>query len=266
MMRIYPKKEYNLKKTLINSGQSFCWFEQDDWLITGVSKGDSKNNKNEVIKVKQEKDFIEVDSNINEVDYIKSRLGLNSKNREMLEVLENTEFINFEIDSELRIVEDPLFQTTISFINSSANNIKRIRNSQQKIYESGEMIGFKDKRYNIYPSPPKLNNIDLSDKGLGYRKSYIEDTTQKFCDGFRDKIGGNNLEKDKELLMSLDGVGEKVSDCICLYSLGYTSVIPVDTWIDKYLDEKNLSVSSIKDKLGKNSGLWQLQVYNKYRD
>ncbi len=38
--------------------------------------------------------------------------------------------------------------------------------------------------------------------------------------------------------MDLPGVGEKVADCVLLFSLGFSQAFPVDTWIKKGMEEE----------------------------
>ena len=41
----------------------------------------------------------------------------------------------------------------------------------------------------------------------------------------------------REKLLSLDGVGEKVADCIMLFSLKRFDVFPVDVWVRRVMNE-----------------------------
>ena len=49
--------------------------------------------------------------------------------------------------------------------------------------------------------------------------------------------------------MTIKGVGEKVADCVCLFSLGFFEAFPVDTWIKKAMDSLyGVSEKEIKEK------------------
>ena len=95
--------------------------------------------------------------------------------------------------------------------------------------------------YYAFPTPDKMKNLtadDLTDIKCGYRSEYIIDAVNKIANG---EISYNELinmpyEKAKEKLMTIKGVGERVADCVCLFSLGFFEEFPVDTWIKKAMD------------------------------
>lgn len=77
----------------------------------------------------------------------------------------------------------------------------------------------------------------LKREKFGYRAAYIVNAAERLS-----ALGGRswllNLQKEnvsyqtaREQLMTLPGIGPKVSDCICLMSLGHLDAIPVDTHI-----------------------------------
>ena len=43
-------------------------------------------------------------------------------------------------------------------------------------------------------------------------------------------------EKAKERLLTIKGVGEKVANCVLLFSLGYRNAFPVDIWIKRIME------------------------------
>ena len=55
----------------------------------------------------------------------------------------------------------------------------------------------------------------------------------------------------KEKLLTIKGVGEKVADCICLFSFGFFEAFPTDTWIKKAMDQLySINDKDIKEKSG----------------
>ena len=57
-------------------------------------------------------------------------------------------------------------------------------------------------------------------------------------------LNENNIENyagDDELfcaLKSVKGVGDKVSNCVCLFGYGRVAMAPVDVWIKRVIDEE----------------------------
>ena len=70
----------------------------------------------------------------------------------------------------------------------------------------------------------------------------------------------------KDELMKLPGVGEKVADCVLLFSLGFDEAFPIDTWVKRtmeklYFKGKKTSIRKIREfaseKFGRNAGYAQ---------
>lgn len=149
----------------------------------------------------------------------------------------------------IRILNQDLFEMIISFIISQRNNIKRIRTCISKLCEKyGEKIIHicEDGRENTYydfPSPEALASANIEDiraLGVGYRDSYIVKAATDVAYGKIDLDVLKTLEYDKarEELLKLYGVGLKVADCICLFSLHHTDAFPKDTHIISIVDKE----------------------------
>ncbi len=74
----------------------------------------------------------------------------------------------------------------------------------------------------------------------------------------------------KESLMKIKGVGQKVSDCVLLFSMGKYDAFPVDIWIDRivryfYFDGAEVSKDEIRrwaeEKYGPLSGYAQEYLF-----
>ena len=126
----------------------------------------------------------------------------------------------------------------VSFLISQQNNIARIRRCIENICETyGEKrISEQGKEYYGFPRPEVLAELEedaLMACNLGYRSKYVVRTAKMVVSGKidLDKVKEMPYKKSKEELMKLFGVGEKVADCICLYSLHHLEAFPVDTHI-----------------------------------
>lgn len=150
-----------------------------------------------------------------------------------------------EMGSGIRILRQDLWETLISFLISQQNNITRIRGCIERLCENyGEKKTAENgKEYFAFPTPQALAGAaeaELRALGMGYRARYLVNTAQSVCSGevSLEKIAGMRYYGcARRELMKLSGVGEKVADCICLFSLHHMDAFPVDTHIRQVLDE-----------------------------
>ena len=215
----------------INSGQVFLWEKNGpDWY--GINGQDIlKINKNAVIKSIQNSktDFFRKNDNMQEI--IKSI----SKDKTVKEAIKQYE--------GLRIFKQDPFQCMISFIISSNSNIQKIKNSLEKITKKfGVKIEIQNKEFFLFPKPEKLAKasiVEIKKCGVGYRAPFIKKSAEMV---FSKKIDFKYLEKldykeAKKNICLIPGVGNKVADCILLFSLNKLEAFPLDTWMIKILEK-----------------------------
>ena len=215
----------------INSGQVFLWKKDgSDWY--GINGQDIlKINKNAVIKSIQNSktDFFRKNDNMQEI--IKSI----SKDKTVKEAIKQYE--------GLRIFKQDPFQCMISFIISSNSNIQKIKNSLEKITKKfGVKVEIENKEFFLFPKPEKLANASIEEIkkcGVGYRAPFIKQAAEMI---FSKKMDLEYLEKldykeAKKNICLIPGVGNKVADCILLFSLNKLEAFPLDTWMIKILEK-----------------------------
>ena len=215
----------------INSGQVFLWGKcGSDWY--GINGQEIlKINKNGVIKSIQNSktDFFRKNDNIQEI--IKSI----SKDKTVKKAIKQYE--------GLRIFKQDTFQCMISFIISSNSNIQKIKNSLEKIIKKfGVKVEIQNKEFFLFPKPEKLANASIEEIkkcGVGYRAPFIKQAAKMV---FSEKIDFEYLEKcnykeAKKNICLIPGVGNKVADCILLFSLNKLEAFPLDTWMIKILEK-----------------------------
>lgn len=143
----------------------------------------------------------------------------------------------------IRILEQDLWEMIVSFLISQQNNIVRIRRCIRNLCER---YG-KEKQtpgggiYYTFPTPEILAVLEedaLKECNLGYRSKYVVRTAGSIMSGevSLEKIQHMSYRKAREELLRLYGVGEKVADCICLFSLHKLEAFPIDTHIRQALD------------------------------
>jgi N-glycosylase/DNA lyase len=113
-----------------------------------------------------------------------------------------------------------------------------------------------------------LTEEDFRALGVGYRAPYLVKCVQSVLKG---EVEGNMLEKletaaAREKLMALHGVGDKVCDCVMLFSLAKYDLFPSDVWIKRVMCEQfgssEQSAKADGEKLfGSSSGFAQQYLF-----
>ena len=263
---------------IFECGQCFRWNKEEDGSYTGIFK-------NNVLNVKKEKNNIIFegicDGDIKTVciDYFDLNTDY-EKIKEKLSKIDDYLKTSIEYGQGIRILNQDLWETIISFIISANNNIPRIKGIIERISKKyGDRINYKGKDYYTFPSMKALGQAsveDLRSLGLGFRDKRIYETTKMFLNK---EITLEELENEKDVevlrekLMTLSGVGGKVADCIMLFSLKKFDVFPIDVWVRRVMNElyikeedenkvsKKLLQSLAKEKYAELAGLAQQYLF-----
>lgn len=187
--------------------------------------------------------------------------------------------------SGIRILNQDLWETIISFIISANNNIPRIKGIIERLSKKyGRKIEWNHQTYYSFPTVEELSRAtveDLRNLGLGFRDIRVYETTRKVLNGEVDleKLHGENTKIAREKLLTLSGVGPKVADCILLFStLKRFDVFPIDVWVRRVMNElyiqkpdeskvnKNEIEKLAKEKYGNLEGIAQQYLFYWKRD
>ncbi len=177
--------------------------------------------------------------------------------------------------SGIRILNQDLFETLISFIVSQNNNIPRIRKCIEALCDRyGEYIGEAfGRKWHAFPSPESLAGADVRDimeLRLGYRSRYIREAAEKYVSDRR----AGTLPCTREEILDYCGVGPKVANCVMLFGLRCTDAFPVDTWVRHIMNDMyGIDESDIRgmerfacEKFGSLAGYAQQYLFYYYRD
>lgn len=141
-----------------------------------------------------------------------------------------------EYGKGIRILKQDSWEALCSFIISQNNNIPRIMGIIERLCENfGEKLenGFS------FPSAESIAKLSLEDLSIlrsGFRAKYILDAAKKVAQGEVDlkKIAAEkDINKAREELMKIYGVGKKVADCTLLFGMGRLEAFPEDVWIKR---------------------------------
>ena len=266
-------------KDIFDCGQCFRWNEEDDGSYTGVFKGNVLN----VSKNDKEITFKGVcNGNIKDVveDYFDLKRDYEKIKEELSKIDENMK-TSIEYGKGIRILNQDLFETIISFIISANNNIPRIKGIIERLSKKyGDEIIWNGKEYYAFPTAKSLKDVSVKeyrDLGLGFRDVRLYETVKMILEGKVDleELENNpNTTEVREKLLTLSGVGPKVADCILLFSdLKRFEVFPIDVWVrrvmnDLYIkneDETKVNKKQIEklaqEKFGDLAGLAQQYLF-----
>ncbi len=152
----------------------------------------------------------------------------------------NDEFLTkiARLGKGIRILNQDLLETAISFIISQNNNVKRIQLILENLSKkAGERYEFMGEEYYSFPSLKKLEELSVNDfknLGLGYRSEYLYEFIKKLSSGYDlEKLKSLDTQNLTSELLKIKGIGKKVADCITFFGYNRTDSFPVDTWIEK---------------------------------
>lgn len=137
----------------------------------------------------------------------------------------------------LHMLRQDLFECFIAYLLSQCSNIPRITKNLNELAKRYG-IPIKMDGHEFYLFPKREDLLDLSvdhfkDMGFGYRAKYIHSFLHNYPEFiFQNQYNGLELNKK---LQEIDGIGQKVADCIQLFGFGDLTIFPVDTWIHKYM-------------------------------
>ncbi|WP_158056350.1 DNA-3-methyladenine glycosylase family protein [Halorussus halophilus] len=239
----------DLQSTL-ESGQSYLWRREDGQMYeTAAAYGGSAWYytvlDDEVLWVRQRDGLLEWEASTDAEDLLFDLLRLDDDLDAIVEATPGGELLDEAYDAYrgMRIVEDPFFPCLISFICSAQMRVSRIYDMQVALAEEyGEAVEFDGKTYHQFPTPERLataSESELRGLGLGYRAPYVQRTAELVASGeaTESDVRGLEYEAARDAMQAFVGVGDKVADCVLLFSLGYLEAVPLDTWIQTAIAE-----------------------------
>ena len=140
----------------------------------------------------------------------------------------------------LRLLRQPVWESVCAFIISANNNIKRIESIYMRLSERyGDALTWAGHNFCRFPTPRQLAAADvqsLQAAGLGYRAPYIFETANVIHKYGLPDLDALDYDRALKELQKLKGVGEKVADCVLLFSTRHRIAFPVDVWMERVLN------------------------------
>lgn len=206
-------------------------------------------------------------------DYGTIKKWLNDKDNRIGEAIEQK--------SGVRILNQEFFEMLITFIISQNKQIPHIMQIVARISERyGEYIGeWNGKRYYSFPTPEALSKAteqDFVDMKAGFRAKYLVDACRRVVNQElrENELRQMDYEKALEKIQIVNGIGEKVGNCVLLFGLGRREAFPIDVWMVRIMErlyfdkpvKKEEMQSFAKEHFGEYGGYAQQYLFYFARD
>lgn len=224
---------------IFECGQAFRWEKEVDNSYTVIA-----NNK--VINVAKNNDMIVINNTTIEdfhniwSDYFDMQTNYNNIKKQ----LANDDIMKqaTEFGHGIRILNQDEFETMISFIISANNRIPMIKKVIENLSITfGDYIGeYNNKKYYSFPTAEQLACASvekISDCKAGFRSERIKQAAQRVIlerDTVYD-LKNRTYDEGFEYLKSYNGIGDKVANCILLFSMKQFKTFPVDVWVRRVM-------------------------------
>ena len=191
---------------IFDCGQCFRWDKELDGSYTGVFKGNVMNVKKDGNNVTFKgicngdieeicKDYFDLNTDYEDI-------------KEKLSKIDDNVKTSVGYGSGIRILNQDLWETIISFIISANNNIPRIKGIIDRISKKyGKEVNWNGTKYYTFPTVEELSKASVEDLralGLGFRDVRVYETTKKILNK---EVDLNKLTEEKDT----EKVREKLS-------------------------------------------------------
>ena len=276
-----PAEDFDLEQTM-TCGQTFCWHR-----VNGKLYEDGKphfytfrNQKPIIVEQKDDEIIVETELSREEVE---RALGLHHDLQEIFQTFPENRKLSEAREHlwGLRIIQDEFFPCLISYLLSPQMRIPRIKEMHNKIArkygETREVDGNELLRFPTREELSEATEEELRELGTGYRAKYIAETLKilEEEDFDAEEVAEMDYGAARERLKDLYGVGDKVADCVLLFSLGFYEAYPIDTWADKalqshfeelYSDDYSELSENMREHFGEYSGYAQEYIFHAARE
>lgn len=247
---------------IFECGQCFRWNADESGVYRGVAFG-------KAAKVWTEGNSVFISGDRREFDEVwHAYFDLDRDYAAARKALSIDEYTRMAADygAGIRILRQDKWEALCSFIISQCNNIPRIKKIVETLCSNfGDKVLLDGETYYTFPSAVRvaqLSESDLAPLRCGYRAPYIIGAAKAVADGELDldALSSGGFEAALKALKALNGIGDKVANCVILFGLCIPDAFPIDVWM-----KKALAAHYPKDfdpkVFGQNAGLAQQYIF-----
>ncbi|MDA0677139.1 MAG: DNA glycosylase [Chloroflexi bacterium] len=268
----------------LDGGQSFRW-----WRVGGLKSGLASYDGiigRTAVRITEVAGGVSVEARSGEVpeafpEVVSDYLGIRADLGKLLTAFKDDPCIGPAMTGfpGLRLLRQDPWECLVSFICSSTSNIPRIKlNVGSVARELGQRIGPGDADF-AFPDPAIVaasGEQFLRDLGLGFRAKFIIPAAEKVASGDLDLFALRETPyyEARAKLVALNGVGEKIADCVLAFSLDKPEAFPIDRHIRRALENwyqlpSNVNNSQASDfaraHFGQHGALAQQYMFHRER-
>jgi N-glycosylase/DNA lyase len=219
----------------INSGQVFLWERHaDSWY--GIHGG-------RVVRITPAAGRVEFASFPEDRSWDRAMFRLDDDARAIFGEISRDPLVRRLVKAYpgLRLIRQEPQQCLFSFVCASNTNIPMIRRMLYNLTRKfGRQVKVDGMEFFTFPSAADINRAgvdELRTCGLGYRAKAVKAVASAITDGQLDfdVLKAASYEEAKKVLLEVYGIGNKIADCVLLFSLEKLDAFPIDVWIARAL-------------------------------
>ena len=236
------RDELDLDKTL-NCGQAFRWNK------------DSKNNwigvvDKEIWILRQYENYIVTNIKSSNKEKLIYYFNLDMNYTDEISKLDLDDYAKraYECGKGIHILRQNLFETMVTFLMSQFNSMHNIRLIVEKLstrYGDKLIENWSDDEIVRYTFPTleqlsKCSYDDFTNCSIGLRTNYLISMINYLNGNYNilNYLKNCNYNNAIFALKKFDGIGDKVANCIALFSLHHVEAFPIDVHIKRIINEE----------------------------
>jgi N-glycosylase/DNA lyase len=235
----------------INSGQVFLWEKRrDSWY--GID-GDR------VVRLSQLNGHVEFASFPEDSSCEQKMFRLGDDSRLIFSEISRDPFVRklVKLYPGLRLMRQDPSQCLFSFVCATNTNIPMIRKMLYSMTRKyGRSVRIDGDLFFTFPSATDINRASIDELrtcGVGFRAKAIKAAAGAIASGQLDfdSLKRASYGDAKKALLQIYGIGNKIADCVLLFSLEKLEAFPIDIWITRVLTNqyKHLNKKKFGEKI-----------------